>query len=110
MWDEPTMRIVERIKVDSKGRISIPKGLREHLGLNQGTELEVFEDRGRIVLVPLMEDPVEAIFEILRCALPKGKTATEIQYELRAEWDRDIEKEAGAARARWTQISKGLRR
>lgn len=91
------VRNTERIKVDSKGRVSIPKGLREHLGLDQGTELEVFEEGGRIVLAPLVEDPVEVVFDVLGHALPKGKTAAEIQRELRAEWDRDIEKETSRA-------------
>jgi len=83
----------EMIRVDSKGRISIPKRLREHLGLNQGAELEISEDKGRIVLAPLAENPVEIIFDVLSRALPRGKTATEIQRELRAEWDQDLDKE-----------------
>lgn len=89
---------VERIKVDSKGRISIPKSLRESLNLDQGSELEIHEEGGKVVLVPLIEDPVEAIFDVLGHALPEGRTATEIQRELRAEWDQDIEREASCAR------------
>jgi len=95
-----TVRVeaMERIRVDSKGRVSIPKSLRKSLGLDRGTELEVFEEGGRIILAPLMEDPVEAIFDVLGQALPEGKTATEVQRELRAEWDRDVEREASCAR------------
>jgi len=89
---------MERIRVDAKGRVSIPKGLRKSLGLEEGTELEVLEEGGRIILAPLVEDPVEAVFDVLGRALPEGKTATEIQRGLRAEWDRDIEREASRAR------------
>ena len=92
------VKTVGRIKVDSKGRISIPKSLRESLSLDHGSELEVYEEGGKMVLVPLIEDPVEAIFDVLGHALPEGRTATEIQRELRAEWDQDIEKEASRAR------------
>jgi len=76
---------MERIRVDAKGRVSIPKGLRKSLGLEEGTELEVLEEGGRIILAPLVEDPVEAVFDVLGRALPEGKTATEIQRDLRAE-------------------------
>ncbi len=91
-------KTLERIKVDSKGRVSIPKSLRKSLSLGVGRELEVHEEGGRIVLVPLIEDPIEAIFDVLNHVLPRGKTATEIQHGLRTEWDQDIEKESSYAR------------
>ncbi|MEM2864884.1 MAG: AbrB/MazE/SpoVT family DNA-binding domain-containing protein [Candidatus Bathyarchaeia archaeon] len=83
----------EIIKMDSKGRVSIPKVLREQLCLNRGMELEISEDKGRIVLTPLTEDPVETIFEVLSQTLPEGRTATEVQRELRGEWNRGLDKE-----------------
>ena len=89
---------MKRIKLDPKGRVSIPKSLRKRLGLDQETEFEVFEEEGRIVLTPLMKNPVEEIADVLGRVLPQGRTATEIQRELRAEWDEDIEKEASRAR------------
>jgi len=89
---------MERIRVDAKGRVSIPKSLRKSLGLDEGTELEVLEEGGRIILAPLVEDPVEAVFDVLGRALPEGKTATEIQRGLRAEWNQDVEREASRAR------------
>jgi len=89
---------MEKIRVDAKGRVCIPKSLRKGLGLDRGTELEVLEEGGRIILAPLVKDPVEAIFDMLGRALPEGKTATEIQRGLRAEWDQDVEGEASHAR------------
>ncbi|UPW02072.1 AbrB/MazE/SpoVT family DNA-binding domain-containing protein [Halorussus gelatinilyticus] len=39
-------------KVDSKGRIVLPKDLRERLGLDSGTEVTVREEEGRAVVEP----------------------------------------------------------
>lgn len=94
LWDGLVTKQTEIIRVDSKGRISIPRALREHLNLNQGVELEISENKGTIVLAPLAENPVDTIFDVLSRALPEGKTATEILHELRAEWDQDLDKEA----------------
>jgi AbrB family looped-hinge helix DNA binding protein len=39
-------------KVDAKGRIVLPQDLRERLGLDPGTEVEVHEKDGRAVVEP----------------------------------------------------------
>jgi AbrB family looped-hinge helix DNA binding protein len=39
-------------KVDSKGRIVLPKELRDRLGLDPGTEIDVREEDGRAVVEP----------------------------------------------------------
>ena len=39
-------------KVDSKGRIVLPKDLRERLGITPGTEVEIHEKDGRAVVEP----------------------------------------------------------
>lgn len=46
-------------KVDSKGRVVLPQNLREQLGLDPGTEVEVREENGRAVVEP--EDRPEDI-------------------------------------------------
>jgi AbrB family looped-hinge helix DNA binding protein len=48
-------------KVDSKGRIVLPKELREDLGITPGTEVEIREEDGRAVVKP--EDDPEAVLE-----------------------------------------------
>jgi putative transposase len=48
-------------KVDSKGRIVLPKELRERLGITPGTEVDVHEEDGKAVVEP--EDDPERIIE-----------------------------------------------
>ena len=48
-------------KVDSKGRIVLPKQVREQLGITPGTEVEIREENGKAVLEP--EDDPEEILE-----------------------------------------------
>ncbi len=48
-------------KVDDKGRIVLPKDVRERLGITPGTEVEVRTDEGRAVVEP--EDDPERIIE-----------------------------------------------
>ena len=38
--------------VDSKGRIVLPKEIRERLGITPGTEVEVHEEKGKAVVEP----------------------------------------------------------
>lgn len=46
--------------VDAKGRIVLPKDVRERLGLTAGSEVEVREDDGRVVVEP-EDDPAEIL-------------------------------------------------
>lgn len=48
-------------KVDSKGRIVLPKEVRERLGITPGTEVDIHEEGGRAVVEP--EDNPEQIIE-----------------------------------------------
>ena len=48
-------------KVDSKGRIVLPKEVRERLGISPGTEVTVHEEDGKAVVEP--EDDPDRIIE-----------------------------------------------
>lgn len=52
-------------KVDSKGRVVLPKSLRERLGLDPGTEVEVVEEDGKVVVRP-ERSPDDVIAELER--------------------------------------------
>jgi AbrB family looped-hinge helix DNA binding protein len=47
-------------KVDSKGRIVLPKQVRERLGITPGTEVDVREEDGKAVVEP-EDNPTEII-------------------------------------------------
>jgi AbrB family looped-hinge helix DNA binding protein len=44
-------------RLDSRGRMLIPKRLRNELGLEPGTKLEIDSGEGRIVLIPRCGGP-----------------------------------------------------
>jgi len=49
-----------------KGQVTVPKPLRERLGMRAGDRLEFTEERGRLVIRKAGgEDPVEAVYGIL---------------------------------------------
>ncbi len=54
--------------VSEKGQITVPKRLRQQLGIHPGDRLELVEDAGRIVITKTVTgggDPVDAVFGIL---------------------------------------------
>lgn len=61
--------------VDSKGRIVLPRELRERLGLTPGAEVEVHEDDGRAVVEP--EDDPEQIIERMERLVAETATSGE---------------------------------
>jgi antitoxin PrlF len=53
--------------VSEKGQVTIPKNLRDRLGLVQGTVLEFKEERGRLVAVKTPRtDAVDALYGVLQ--------------------------------------------
>jgi antitoxin PrlF len=72
--------------VSEKGQITVPKRLRERLGIHPGDRLELVEDAGRLVAtktVPGDGDPVDAVFGILN----PGVSTDEAIRALRGEPD-----------------------
>lgn len=52
--------------VSEKGQVTIPKALRDRLGIRPGTELDFEADRGRLVARKVnAQDPVDAVYGIL---------------------------------------------
>ena len=56
-----------RAIVSEKGQVTIPKRLRDRLGIRAGQALEFSEERGRLIAVKATAaDPVDAVYGILR--------------------------------------------
>jgi antitoxin PrlF len=59
--------------VSEKGQITVPKAVRDRMGLRPGDELDVVEDHGRIVARKVSRsDPIDSVYGILE--LPPGGT------------------------------------
>jgi len=53
--------------VSEKGQVTIPKRLRERLGIRPGQVLDFTEEQGRLVASKdTQEDPIEAVYGILK--------------------------------------------
>jgi AbrB family looped-hinge helix DNA binding protein len=50
---------VGRTRVDNRGRLLVPVDERKRLGLKPGTELEIAERGGMLVLKPVIPKPVK---------------------------------------------------
>jgi antitoxin PrlF len=73
-----------RTKISEKGQITVPKLLRDRLGIRAGDELDVVDDGGRLVLSKAIpDDPVAAVYGIL----DTGRSTDEIIEELRGPVD-----------------------
>lgn len=48
-----------RAKIDERGRVLIPAEERERLGLKVGTEFELIEERGVLLLKPIVPVPIK---------------------------------------------------
>jgi antitoxin PrlF len=58
--------MTNRSVVSEKGQVTIPKPLRDRLGIRPGQVLDFSEERGRLVAAKAtVEDPVAAVFGIL---------------------------------------------
>ena len=70
--------------VSEKGQVTIPKALRERLGIRAGEVLEFEEHGGRLVARKVLErDGIDAVYGILKL----GQSTDELMNELRGEPD-----------------------
>ena len=59
-----------RVRVSEKGQVTIPKRLRDRLGIVVGDVLDFEEERGRLVATRLADDPVARLYGSLRLPAP----------------------------------------
>jgi antitoxin PrlF len=66
--------------VSEKGQITVPKRLRERLGIHPGDRLELVEDAGRLVATKAIPgDPVAAVYGILDLDVSTDETIRELR-------------------------------
>jgi AbrB family looped-hinge helix DNA binding protein len=76
--------IVGTSSISEKGQITIPKEIRDKLGIVQGDRL-VFDLRGDSIIVKKVSS--NKLSEILNNQKPWSKSSLEFQKDLREEWE-----------------------
>ena len=70
--------------VSEKGQVTIPKPLRERLGIRPGHVLDFHEEKGRLVAAKTTpEDPVTSVYGILKL----GRSTNDVMTSLRGKAD-----------------------
>ena len=70
--------------VSEKGQVTIPKRLRDRLGIRPGHVLDFYEERGRLVATKSTpQDPVESVYGILKL----GRATNDVIKSLRGKAD-----------------------
>jgi antitoxin PrlF len=73
-------------RVTRKGQVTIPKGVREHLGIGPGSVVEFkLADDGQIVLIKAGAKPEPSRFERVRGTATVKMTTDEIMAMLRGD-------------------------
>jgi len=68
--------------VSEKGQVTIPKPLRDRLGIRPGHVLDFREEQGRLVATKATpEDPVESVYGILKLGRPTDDVITSLRGE-----------------------------
>ena len=71
-----------KAKVAERGQVTIPKPLRERLGIKPGTVLDFEESEGRLIAVKAASaDPVNQVYGCLRL----DRSTDEVMQELRGD-------------------------
>ena len=72
--------MTERAVVSEKGQVTIPKRLRDRLGIRPGQVLDFHDERGRLVATKAgMQDPVASVYGILRVGRPTDELIEELR-------------------------------
>lgn len=71
--------------VSEKGLVVIPKEIRERFGIKKGDRIQFLDWGGRIVVVPISKDPIEASFGMLKGGGSMEEFLKEKREELREE-------------------------
>jgi len=79
-------------RMTSKGQVTIPKRIRDHLGLKAGSEVEFeYADGGKVVLKPSQDARHTQGFAALRGTLGPGMTGDELMMLTRGWGEADRE-------------------
>jgi antitoxin PrlF len=69
-----------KAKVAERGQVTIPKALRDRLGIRPGTILEFRQEEGRLVIEK--EEPLDVVDQVYGL-LGRGRSTEKVMQELR---------------------------
>ena len=75
-----------RARIAKKGRVVIPKPLRDKAGLKEGDYVHLEIRDGEIAMIKEPSNAVDAMKGTLKDVWPRRETSVEIQRKLRKEW------------------------
>lgn len=68
--------------VAERGQVTIPKALRDRLGIKPGAVLDFHDENGRLVAVKVPSaDPVEQVYGILKLGTKTDRLVSELRSE-----------------------------
>lgn len=74
--------MTKRAVVSEKGQVTIPKRLRDRMGIRPGQVLEFSEERGQLVATKAAdEDPVASVFGSLQLGRPTDDVIADLRGE-----------------------------
>lgn len=69
------------VKVSSKGQITLPKEIRDALGIKEGTKLQVLRIGKQVILISIPQDPIKALKGSVKFRRPIAEIMREIREE-----------------------------
>jgi antitoxin PrlF len=73
-----------KVTVSEKGQVTIPKEIRDRLGIKSGEILDFYEDNGKIVAVKIIQkDPVGAVYGILNISTNTDDLIKELRGDIK---------------------------
>ncbi|MBI2184259.1 MAG: AbrB/MazE/SpoVT family DNA-binding domain-containing protein [Thaumarchaeota archaeon] len=75
-----------RSKITQKGRVVIPKTIREKIGLKEGEYVRIELREGEIIVIKEPSSATDTMKGLLSDTWPRKETSITIQRKLRKEW------------------------
>lgn len=80
--------MIKGATVSSKGQITIPKPIRESLGLKEGKKVVFILEKNEAVMVPEVENPVEELKELRNEMKLSVAEIRQMMSESKKEWSK----------------------
>jgi AbrB family looped-hinge helix DNA binding protein len=77
---------IEEAKITSKGQITIPKAVRNALGLKAGEKVVFIPEHGEAVMLPKTKDPLKRLLELREEIRFSQQEIEEMIKESKREW------------------------